>query len=65
MRDMLAEKYIIRLSYHSIYLKQWVKEGNQKPHSVVGNKEETCWGTTQRAVKLKLYVGKSNKVFQH
>lgn len=48
MRDMLdlGEKYIISLSYHSIYLKQWVKAGSQKPHSVTGNKQETWWEIT-------------------
>lgn len=67
MRDMLdlGEKYIISLSYHSIYLKQCVKEGSQKPHSVTGNKQETCWEIPQRTVKLRLYVCQSNKVFRH
>lgn len=35
---MLPEKYITRLKYHNRYLKQWIMEGNEKPHSVKGNK---------------------------
>lgn len=64
MHSMLPEKYIIRLKYHSMYLKQWIKEGNEKPHSVMGNKQETCWETTQKGVKLRLYVHQPHKMFR-
>lgn len=56
VNDMVAEKYIIRLLCHSIYLKQWVKNCIEKPHSFIGDKKETCWDTTQKVVKSMFCV---------
>lgn len=62
MHDMLAEKYIIRISCHTIYLKQWVKNCIEKPHSFIGGKKETCWQTTQKLVKSMFCVSQGEAI---